>query len=50
MSLFLLGSNVADDEAIFDFSVLEEFMPVDKATSVSSLYLPDPVEKSFNFI
>ena len=50
MRLFLLGTNVADDAAICDLGVLGDFVPMDKKTSVISLYVPDPLEKSSNII
>ena len=50
MSLFLLGPNVADDVAICDLGVLGDFVPVDEKSFVSSLYVPNPLEKPSNFI
>ena len=48
--IFLLGPNVADDAAICDLVVLGDFVPVDEKSSVSSLYVPEPLEKSSNLI
>ena len=45
-----MGTNVADDTAICDLDVLVEFVRVDEKTSVSSLYVPEPLEKLFNLI
>ena len=50
MNIFLLGPNAVDNAAICDIGVIGYFVPVDEKTSVSSLYLPDPLEKSSNFI
>ena len=46
--LFLQGPNVADDAAICDLGVLGDFVPVDEKTSVSSLYVPNSLEKLSN--
>ena len=45
-----MGSNVADDAAICDLGVLEDFAPVDEKTSVSYLYVLYPLENPSNFI
>ena len=50
VSIFLLRPNVADDAEICDLGVLGDFLPVDEKTSVSSLYVPKPLESSLNFI
>ena len=47
---FILGAYVAYNAEICDFGVLGDFVPVDEKTSVSSLYVPDPLEKISNFI
>ena len=45
-----MGMNVAEDAEICDLEVFGGFVPVDERTSVSSLYVPKPSEKSFNLI
>ena len=48
--LFLLGPNVADGMAIYDLGVLGGSVPVDGKTSVSSLYVPEPLENLSNLV
>ena len=50
MRIFILGLNVADDMTICDLGVLGDLGPVDEKSSVSSLYVPEPLEKSPNLI
>ena len=45
-----MGANVVDNASICDLGVLGYFVPVDKKNIFSSLYVPDPLEKSSNFI
>ena len=50
VSLFLLGPNVVDDAVICELGILGDFMPVYEKASVSSLYIPDTLKNSSNFI
>ena len=50
LRIFLIRTNVADNAAICDFGVLVDLVPVDEEASVSPVYVPDPLEKSSDFI
>ena len=41
---------MVDDAEICYFGVFGDFVPVDEKSSVSSLYVSDPLEKLSNFI